>query len=69
MISKLNPNAPSFVSKSDTLEDIKLEDILTPVPYQWNGSHVNGGDGNLRVFCKDEEDTNNIWVGAEELAS
>ena len=46
-----------------------MEEILTPVPYQRNGSHVNGGDSNLIVSQEQNEDLNEDWVGSTDLAS
>lgn len=68
-LTGLNPHAPCFTSKSIGFEDLKLEDILTPVPYQLNGSHVNGGDNHLIVKDDSGEEIEESWVGAENLAS
>ena len=46
-----------------------MEEILTPVPYQRNGSHVNGGDSNLIISQEQNEDLNEDWVGSTDLAS
>ena len=46
-----------------------MEDILTLVPYQLNGSHVNGGDGHLVLTGEVGEEIAEDWVGADELAS
>lgn len=69
VLSNLNPNAPSFVHKEIKLDDIKIEDVLTPVPYQFNGSHVNGGDDHLVESTEIIDKNSSCWVGSDELAS
>lgn len=72
--SKFNPNAPSFEFKiPHEKEEIQVDEILTPFPYELNGSHVNGGEENLIVksnvvYPRQEEDES-LWVGSEDLAS
>ena len=44
-----------------------MEEILTPVPYQRNGSHVNGGDSNLIVSQEQNEDLNEDWPIGQRL--
>ena len=71
--SKFNPNAPSFELRANDHKEIEVDEILTPFPYELNGSHVNGGEENLIVKeqhdCSSHDIDDSLWVGAEDLAS